>query len=231
MDQIVLVVADRTDLGGRLLALAGGSPAAGRRLVHTTPQALATARWEHRLGRRGARRTTLTLPGGPCLTDDDLAAVWYRARAPLLPPAAASADPRDAWYAVAELTALVTSWLASLGEKVVNRPCGAGPAGPDWPATVWRRLADLSGMPAEGDRRTRTVSLLGGTVLGAQSPDEAAAVRELGRRTGCRALGLELDGSDVVNGTTVPDLAGGAARQAAAALLEEVAHDPALRLR
>ena len=222
---LVLVVADRTDLGGRAVALDG--PATGRagaRPLVVTPLDLARARWVHRVDARGRASTCLGLDGREPLRDADLAAVWWRALAPLEPAGSAAADPRDHLYAVSELTALVTSWLLSLGRRVVNRPSGADPSGPAWPLEQWAAVARRHGVGRTGPGERRQLTVLGQRVFGAVDAAEREAALGVAAEAGCRSLGLALDGRGrVVGSSTAPRIVGPHELRAASFLLAEVA--------
>ncbi|GAA5164143.1 hypothetical protein [Ornithinimicrobium tianjinense] len=222
---LVLVVADRTDLGGRAVALDGpAARLAGARPLVVTPLDLARARWVHRVDARGRATTCLGLDGREPLRDGDLAAVWWRALTPLEPAGSAAADPRDHLYAVSELTALVTSWLLSLGPRVVNRPSGADPSGPAWPLHQWAAVARRHGVGRTLPGERRRLVVLGESVIGAVDGEEREAALGVAAEAGCRSLGLTLDGRGrVVGSSTAPRLAGREELRAAARLLAEVA--------
>lgn len=91
-----------------------------------TIEQLAAARWEHRLNACGAVNTTLRFRDG---IDSRSHVVFNRLSAVSTPYFNAwSSVDRD--YACAELTALLLSWLESLGGRVVNRPSFGSLAGP-----------------------------------------------------------------------------------------------------
>jgi len=82
------------------------------------PEALGQAAWSQRLDTQGRSRTQVRMANGQRLQGEQIGAVWNRAR--LLPQArfrASAAVDQD--YAGAELQALVVSWLAELGPRVV----------------------------------------------------------------------------------------------------------------
>lgn len=230
--RVILVVADPGDVGGRATARAAALPAgelAGEatQVVLVTGDALAAARWCHRLDRHGRASTTLTLPGlSRPLTDDDLAAVCVRAQQWAAPWALRAAGPADAAYAHSEMTALIVSWLHSLGRRVVNRVEGNAPCGPGWSPTRWRQLAAAAGLPAgsERDAGVRTVLVAGDRVLDPADEAESLACQTLGMQSGCRLLEVLLTASGAVcDVRTVPDLTSPDRAAAAAQLLREVA--------
>ena len=93
------------------------APVLGHRLTVLRPERLGQAHWSQRLDERGSARTLIRWHGGHVLDSRRIGLVWNRIR--LLPQAAfraSSAQDRD--YAGAELQALVSSWLAELGERV-----------------------------------------------------------------------------------------------------------------
>lgn len=93
------------------------APVLGHRLTLLRPEWLGQARWSQRLSEKGIARTLLRWRGGHSLDGRQIGLVWNRTR--LLPQAAfraSAAQDRD--YAGAELHAMVSSWLAELGERV-----------------------------------------------------------------------------------------------------------------
>jgi hypothetical protein len=111
----------------------------------TASQLAHGAKWEHRVGSAGVR-TRIVLADGTVLDSAGLRGVvnrvhWLGAEGYL----GASAADRD--YATAELGALGLSWLAGLGDRVVNRPSPIGLAGAYRSIGQWRWLARMAGLP------------------------------------------------------------------------------------
>jgi hypothetical protein len=228
---VLLVVADRRDVGGRAAArVAALHPHApgesGREVVVVSGDELAAAGWSHHLDSAGVARTSVRLSDARVLTDATLAGVWFRSQQWLVPPGLRAAATADAAYAHAELTALLVSWLSSLGPRTVNACEGLSPTGPAWSPARWRQLAADCGLTVAGagGRTVRTVLLAGSHVVGARDSDEARGCRQLATAGSCRILEVGLDGADRVTGvSTVPPLTDAARISAAGAMLQEVA--------
>ncbi|MEO7131386.1 MAG: hypothetical protein ABIZ07_08440 [Dermatophilaceae bacterium] len=230
--RVILVVADPHDVGGRATARAAAAlPPGGAgeaiRVVLVTGDDVAAARWSHHLDRDGRASTTLTLPGLPRpLSDEDLAAVCFRAQQWSVPTALRSANEADIAYAYSELSALLVSWLHSLGARVLNRVEGNTPCGPGWSPDRWRQAAAQAGLPiaVRGEVGVRSVLVAGDHVLEAASGSEALACQVLARQSACRLLDVVLTADGGVSEVrTVPDLASPTRAVAAAHLLQEVA--------
>lgn len=245
--RVALVLAD--DEGARASARALSAARPDLAVLCCSGGQLGSARWSHRVDASGRARTTLRL-AGHTVADDDLALVWFRA--PLrVPPALAGATPADQEYALAELHALVVSWLASLGERAVNRPDGDSASGPSSSAAVWRHRARQAGLAAadpaaatsarlvpgwqgspDDVRRpwqaptlvARRLLVAGSRVLTSCDDDEAARARDLARDTGCRLLEVLFDASGrVLAADPCPELDTPDRVSAAARALAEVA--------
>jgi hypothetical protein len=105
-------------------------------------------RWSHAVdsGRVG---TELTLADGRRLQTDRMGVVFQRIRQ-LDMPQFARAKPDDREYAVAEMQALLLSWLAGLSCPVVNRAGPRGLCGADRSRLEWMKLAASAGLPTRG---------------------------------------------------------------------------------
>lgn len=214
----LLIVADRDDVAAREVArtVAISGAALDVRLIGTAELSMAT--WSHRLDSAGRPSTMLRLRDGT--TIDSGAQVWvaYLASTVLVPRfLRAAAVDRD--YAVAEFTALLTSWLNGLGDRVLNAPSGSHPSGPAWSSGRWLMEAAAAGLPVRRSSYATSARLLpdlgrpggvlrrpvfpdletGSTVLvvGAEPsgllPDEyRPACSELGKRSGCRVFTLRV---------------------------------------
>jgi hypothetical protein len=149
------------------------------------------AGWEHRVDSRRAW-TRLTLADGRVIDSDDVQGVLNR----LLWVSAegyAGASEADREYAGGELYALVQSWLASLGRRVINRPTGSGLAGAWRTPCQWRSVAreaglairpysDEDGAPCDG----RRVLVIDERIVGDDAvPDDV--------RSGCGRLARMVD--------------------------------------
>jgi hypothetical protein len=224
-DRVILVVADHDDHGARAAARAAASrlPTRGRVLVATGAD-LAAARWSHHVDTDGRASTRIVLPGGGVMDSDCLGAVL--ARCPVLPspPGLWGAPEPERTYASAELTALVVSWLASLGGRVVNAVDGGNPCGPTWTAAGWERAADAVSFPSVRGPVTRNVLVAGHRVLGAGDETEADRARSLATYAGCRLLQIGLTPDHEVSDVTcLPSLLDASHVDAVAALLLDLA--------
>lgn len=188
---VVLVVADAADLGARAAAqvAARARPEVDVRWV--PGYAWDRTRWTHRVTSTGRASTRLTFPAGygGRVDDDDVALVWFRTTTSV-PSALRRASATDRDYASAEMQALAVSWLAALGDRVVNAVTGDGPTGPIWSVARWRAEARKVGLTAtDGVAATsaRLVPGWSGSAWDARRPHDstpAAARRVLvaGRR-------------------------------------------------
>jgi hypothetical protein len=187
---VVLVVADAADLGARAAACAARArPDADVRWV--PGYAWERTRWTHRITSTGRASTRLTFPAGfgDPVDDDDLALVWFRATTSV-PSALRTASAADRDYASAEVQALTVSWLATLGDRVVNTVTGDGPTGPTWSNVRWRAEARRAGRPVTGGVAATSARLVpgwSGSAWDARrpldlTPDVARRVLVAGRR-------------------------------------------------
>ncbi len=228
--RLVVVVADHDDLGvraaARAAALTLGRASSDAGVVVVSGDDLAAARWSHRIDADGRARTTVRF--GPAsantLTDGDISAVLFRSQAWRAPVGLRAGPEDDVSYAVAELTALFVSWLASLGPRVINAFEGGSPSGPAWSPARWRQIAVDVGFPVAEDEVRRDVLVAGAHVTGARDADEARRCRELADRSGCRLLEISMTARDeVCTAAPVPALVEPAHVAATTALLTEVA--------
>lgn len=188
---VVLVVADAADLGARAAAqvAARARPDADVRWV--PGYAWDRTRWTHRVTSTGRASTRLTFPAGfgDRVDDDDLALVWFRATTNV-PSALRTASATDRDYASAEVQALTVSWLATLGDRVVNTVTGDGPTGPTWSGVRWRAEARKAGLPVTSGAAATSARLVpgwSGSAWDARrpldlTPDVARRVLVAGRR-------------------------------------------------
>lgn len=200
-----------------------------------TAEALATARWEHRVGAAGAW-VVATLPDGRVLDSRRVRATLNRLRAPSEAVVAQSRSA-DAAYAREELFAFWLSWVHALPGPLLNRPGPRGLGGAFRVPEEWQLLAARAGLPVAGDpiasherlgppRWPATVTLLvvAGTVLGpVADPDLRAGVAALSRLAATPVLGVQVGRTSVAGGgragpwcfagaTTHPDLRRGGDR-------------------
>jgi hypothetical protein len=115
----VVILAHATDSGAESVA-ASLAQRLGPQVVRIVrPETLSLASWSHRVDSTGRATTRVTLPGTEPIDDSRVAAVLNRIR--YLPvPRFHRAPPKDRDYAGVEVQALVASWLASLGDRVVH---------------------------------------------------------------------------------------------------------------
>jgi len=147
-----LVIADPQDRGAasvtrRLTALHGGSA-----VLQLSPASLSRSRWFHTVSSAGTCDTRIDVPDGRTADDRNLRWVLNRMVSPPVVPAFRAASAKDQDYAAAEFQALMTSWLASLGTRVINP---AGPsllAGAYGPPLSWMGQAREAGLKVQISR-------------------------------------------------------------------------------
>jgi hypothetical protein len=102
--------------------------------------------------------------------------------------------PGDRDYVAAEMTAALLAWLAGRRSPVLNAPCGAALAGPNWRPPRWRHAAKLLGIPmAPADEPPDDGSLdvvtVGERCFGAPDAALAAWTVALARAAGTELIG------------------------------------------
>ncbi|HVD29687.1 MAG TPA: hypothetical protein VNC79_14485 [Mycobacteriales bacterium] len=146
------------------------------------PERLGLARrWAHRIAPDGTASGEVVLGDGTRLADEDIACVLNRAEVVPVPRFAA-ATAKDREYAAMELRALVASWLAGLGGRVVDPPAGSGP-GRVRSRRQWLALAHEVGLPVAASALATSARLP--PVAGRRrwtGPVPAGGERHLGRR-------------------------------------------------
>lgn len=141
-----LVIADPQDGGAarvtrRLSALHGA-----QRVLQVSPTALSRSKWLHTISPGGVCHTTIGLPDGRTLDDRDIRSALNRITSPPFVPAFTTASVKDRDYAAAEFQALLISWLASLGSRVIS-PAGPGLlTGAYGPSLSWIGYAVAAGL-------------------------------------------------------------------------------------
>lgn len=137
----------------------------------------------------------------------------------------AVAVPADREYAIAEMSALITSWLTCISSATLNKPSAYGWCGAWRPPMAWRQLAAAAGIPttpqsfsshevqsAYTPAGSASMLILGEDTFGSPVSEELArAGAELARLAGADLLGvnLELDSRErpqFAGATTLPDL-------------------------
>ncbi|MGN7200329.1 hypothetical protein [Arthrobacter sp. SAFR-044] len=149
MSTAFLVIADPHDGGAarvtrRLSALQGGQG-----VLQVSPKILSRCEWLHTVSSTGACHTTIGVPDGRTLDDRTLRSVLNRMASPPSVPAFKTASVKDRDYAAAEFQALLTSWLASLGSRVINRTGPGLLAGAYGPPLSWMAHAFASGLKVQ----------------------------------------------------------------------------------
>lgn len=91
----------------------------------------------------------VVLPDGTALGAETVRVVYNRLPG-LAPPQFDRARPADRDYAAMEASAWLVSWLAGLGDRVVNRPSPRGAAGPDLGPLEALARAQRAGLPVHG---------------------------------------------------------------------------------
>lgn len=142
-----LVLAHAGDRGAAAVAagLSRRHGAGAVELVSADELMLAT-RWTHRLGGGTEPHSQVTLPDGSRIDSDRVGVTFNRLCAVDLPSFDRGAG-RDRDYALAEMHALLASWLASLPCPVVNRGDAGGLSGDSRGRSAWLTLARRVGFP------------------------------------------------------------------------------------
>jgi hypothetical protein len=111
-----------------------------------TPQALVYGlRWEHRLGRAGAR-LSIRLHDGRVIDSTRTRGLLNRV-AWLSPALFMGTTSADRMYVLGEMTALFMSWLSAMPAPVLNRPSAQGLCGAWRHPSEWVMLAARAGLP------------------------------------------------------------------------------------
>ena len=107
---------------------------------------LVGARWDHRIGRSRVR-TIVSLADGRVIDSREVHGALNRFL--FVPPALlVPIAPADRDYAAAELSALIVSWLAALGSRVLNPASARGFSGAWRSRSEWSMLASSAGLRA-----------------------------------------------------------------------------------
>lgn len=111
---------------------------------HRTLEELGAADWTHRIGVTGTA-TSIRFPDGTTMAEFAPTLVFNRLEfiPTLLFTGMAEADRH---YARAEFYALLLSWLASLGDRVLNRPSPYALCGPGFHSWQWLAVAANAGL-------------------------------------------------------------------------------------
>jgi hypothetical protein len=198
---MIVILASRHDHFARDLAARWA--AHGAALV--TPRDLSARGWRHRLG---SPEDSAAVIGGRAVPVRDIGGVVTRLWA------VGGHDlphifPEDREYVSIEMSAFLTSWLASLECAVLNRPTPTCLAGPNWRPEEWTRRAAILGIPVRPsvrrsrlgdtsapppDEQSTTVTVVGARAVG--SADEALKghARRLAAHAGTALLDVYFDG-------------------------------------
>ena len=157
---MIVVLAERRDVGARRVYDALTRRVGADRVMRVLPGDLVGARWSHRLSTAGVVVNVVRLRDGRRLAPD---AVLHRMTGVPVPP---RADERDREYIHSELSALVASWLLSLGRRVLGATGAYATTAGVPPMTALSHARDY-GLPVS--RRAR---LTRGGLIGPACPGE-----------------------------------------------------------
>jgi hypothetical protein len=142
----IVLLAHASDAGAASLALRLRGRLGPAAVVVVRPEALSLATWTHRVDEHGHASTRLSLPGRPPLESADVGVVLNRIR--YLPvPRFRRSSAKDRDYAGAELEALVASWLAEMGDRVVHVVRSHPWVTPSISVQRWVSVAAAHGLP------------------------------------------------------------------------------------
>src|SRR4029434_3138272 len=135
-----------TDSGAESVALSLMSRFGAHSVRIVRPEMLRLASWSHRVDSKGKTITRVTVPRAEPIEDAGVAAVLNRIR--YLPvPRFHRASAKDRDYAGIELQALVGSWLAGFGTRVVHVVREHPWLTPVLPRPHWAAPAARCGLP------------------------------------------------------------------------------------
>ncbi|MCP9934996.1 hypothetical protein KBZ08_13860 [Cyanobium sp. Candia 9D4] len=101
-------------------------------------------------------------------------------------------------FVAAEMTAFLLAWLEGLGCPVIDRPSPGCLCGRNWGWSHWAAHASGLGIPVRDQGpdpgRTRLVTMVGDTVIGAGADEEAAWARRLGAGAGQEMASFRFQG-------------------------------------
>lgn len=157
---MIVVLAERRDFGARRVYDALTRRVGADRVMRVLPGDLVGARWSHRVSTTGLVANVVRLRDGRQLAPD---AVLQRLTGL---PAPSHADERDREYVHSELTALVASWLLSLGRRVLGTTGAYASVAGVPPITALTHARDC-GLPV-----SRRATMTRGGLIGPASPGE-----------------------------------------------------------
>jgi hypothetical protein len=142
----VLILAHAADSGAESVAALMRRKLGAGSVRVVRPEMLSLASWSHRVDSRGTARTSVTIARGSVIEDEHVAAVLNRIR--YLPvPRFHRSSVKDREYAGAEMQALVASWLAAFGDRVVHVVREHPWVTPTLPRQQWAAAAAACGLP------------------------------------------------------------------------------------
>ena len=151
---MIVVLAERRDFGARRVYDALTHRLGADSVMRVLPSDLVGARWSHRVSATGVVANVVRLRDGSPLAPD---AVLQRLTGLPAPP---HADERDREYVRSELTALVASWLLSLGGRVLGTTGAYAAAAGVPPMTALTHARDC-GLPVSRRARMTRGGLIG----------------------------------------------------------------------
>lgn len=146
MSGAILILAHAGDDGAALTAKWLRRELRPQAVRFVRPEALSLARWSHRVDARGRASTRFAPPRAHPVASADIGAVLNRIRH-LPVPGFRRATAKDQAYAAAELQAVVASWLAELGDRVVHAVRHHPFVTPVLSLQRWATVAAACGLP------------------------------------------------------------------------------------
>jgi hypothetical protein len=153
MSASILILAHATDSGADSVAACLTHRLGQQAVRLVRPELLSLASWSHRVDAHGRATSRLTWPRTDSIDDAGVIAVLNRIR--YLPvPRFHRASAKDREYASSELQALVASWLAQFGPRLVHEVRRHAIVTAVLPLQQWAAAAASCGLPVA----TRTFS-------------------------------------------------------------------------
>lgn len=146
MTGAILILAHAGDTGADLTAKWLRRELRPQAVGLVRPEALSLGRWSHRVDARGHASTRFAPPRAHSIASADIGAVLNRIRH-LPVPGFRRAMAKDQAYAAAELQAVVASWLAELGDRVVHAVRRHAFVTPVLSLQRWATVAAACGLP------------------------------------------------------------------------------------
>ena len=192
---------------------------------------LVGARWEQRLLADGTLTTRVEIERADVGSCD----VVFNRIGPLLALALPGWSTVDRSYGQAEWLALVISWLASLGGRVIGAPCGSSLAGPPDRLWMWMAAAAMVGLPPHFAGATSSVRQFPPSQIAEERPELMPVMGEttmlLDRPLGHAAPAAALCDLIIVGDAVFGDIDPGPAVRAACVALAGSRNSPVMALR